>query len=116
MEIYVYRYEHVDYIPQTEKGSFEIFKEFHVNSYPQKTLKEIKELYEYERNQVAKAFVKNGWEGDGTLMLIWFPPFVDYKIEDTFGSYVWHVKQSNNGTSFLGFINEPPTNVFRNLD
>ena len=42
-----------------------------------------------------------GWEGDGKFGIIWFPPFVDIGIEDTWGIYVWHVKQSNNGTSWL---------------
>lgn len=115
MEIYVYNYGHVDYMPQTEKGSFEVFKTFHQSDFDRKTLKELKEMYTRERDEVAKAFVKNGWEGDGTLMCLWIPPFIDYKIEDTFGTYIWHVKQSNDGISFLGFRNEPPTSAFRSL-
>jgi hypothetical protein len=46
-------------------------------------------------------FTSAGWEGDGKIGVIWFPPFVDVGIEDTWGTYVWHVKQSNNGTSWL---------------
>lgn len=116
MEIYVYRYEHVDYIPQTEKGSFELFKKFHENDYEKKTLNELKNLYNYERNQIARACVRNGWEGDGKLMCIWFPPFINHNLEETYGSYIWHVKQQSNGTSFLAFINYPPDlRVFRNL-
>jgi hypothetical protein len=46
-------------------------------------------------------FTGAGWEGDGRIGVIWFPPFVDVGIEDTWGNYVWHVKQSNNGTSWL---------------
>ena len=93
MEIFVFRYEHVDFMPQTEKGSFEVFKTFHQSDFDRKTLKELKEMYERERNEVARAFVKNGWEGYGTLICLWVPPFIDYKIEDTFGTYIWHVKQ-----------------------
>ena len=51
---------------------------------------------------VARRFKEAGWEGDGTIGIIWLPPFVGVGVEDTWGSYVWHVKQSNNGTSWLG--------------
>lgn len=100
MEIYVDRYEHVDYLPQTERGSFELFKNFHENDYEKKTLNELKNLYNYERNQIARACVRNGWEGDGILMCIWLPPFINHNLEETYGSYIWHVKQQSNGTSF----------------
>jgi hypothetical protein len=43
----------------------------------------------------------NGWEGDGVLQLLWLPPFIGAGIEDTWGVCVWHVKQYNNGTSWL---------------
>jgi hypothetical protein len=56
-----------------------------------KTVKEVREL-----------FLRNGWEGDGQIGVIWVPPFIDIGFdEDTWGSYLWHVKQSNNGTSFF---------------
>lgn len=112
MEIYVYNYGHADYMPQTEKGSFEVFKTFHQSDFDRKTLKE---MYTRERDEVTKAFVKNGWEGDGTLMCLWIPPFIGYTIEDSFVTYIWHVKLSNEGISFLGFINEPPTSAFKSL-
>lgn len=51
---------------------------------------------------VERRFQEAGWEGDGTIGIIWLPPFVGVGIEDTWGSYLWHVKQSNNGTSWLG--------------
>ncbi|MEK4130171.1 hypothetical protein NYE67_10845 [Solibacillus sp. FSL W8-0474] len=57
-----------------------------------------KEVYISELKQL---FSEHGWEGDGDLGVIWFPPFVGVGIEDTYGHYVFHVKQSNNGTSFL---------------
>lgn len=50
---------------------------------------------------VRERFFAAGWEGDGTIGLIWLPPFVDIGIEDTWGNYIWHVKQRNNGISFL---------------
>ncbi len=55
-----------------------------------KDIKDIKDL-----------FSENGWEGDGEIGLICFPPFVDIGYENTWGTYIWHVKQNNNGTSFL---------------
>ena len=50
---------------------------------------------------VKKKFLNAGWEGDGEIGILWLPPFVDAGIEDTWGTYLWHVKQSNNGISFL---------------
>jgi hypothetical protein len=50
---------------------------------------------------VKKKFLDAGWEGDGDIGILWLPPFVDAGVEDTCGTYIWHVKQSNNGISFL---------------
>ncbi|TCQ17469.1 hypothetical protein [Rhizobium sp. PP-CC-3G-465] len=57
---------------------------------------------------IADLFRKNGWEGDGDIKIIWFPPFVPIAPEDTWGSYVWVVKQSNNGTAFIASEYELP--------
>lgn len=46
-------------------------------------------------------FLDGGWEGDGRVQFFWLPPFVGVGPEDTYGVYVWHVKQDNNGTSFF---------------
>lgn len=59
--------------------------------------------YESIAEKVRKAFYDAGWEGDGELGLIWLPPFL-FENGDTFGEYVWHVKQYNNGVSFLGYM------------
>src|SRR5215831_9509881 len=65
-------------------------------------------LNDLDRNELAclleavrDRFLSAGWEGDGKLGIIWLPPFVDAGVEDTWGTYVWHVKQDNNGTSWL---------------
>jgi len=50
---------------------------------------------------VGDRFREFGWEGDGTIGIIWLPPFVDVGVEDTWGTCIWHVKQMNNGISFL---------------
>ncbi len=57
----------------------------------------LNEVIEFVRNR----FVAEGWEGDGEIGLIWLPPFIDIGIEDTHGTYIWHVKQQNNGISWL---------------
>lgn len=50
--------------------------------------------------QVLSKFKQAGWEGDGKLQVGWIPPFAEY-YGDTFGSLFWHVKQVNNGTSYI---------------
>lgn len=50
---------------------------------------------------VKRRFLQEGWEGDGEIGLIWIPPFVDIGSDDTYGTYIWHVKQQNNGISWL---------------
>lgn len=50
--------------------------------------------------QVAAGFRAKGWEGDGSIEIFWLPPFI-VKLNDTAGFIVFHVKQQNNGTSFL---------------
>jgi len=50
---------------------------------------------------VKRRFLQEGWEGDGEIGIIWIPPFVDAGPHDTHGTYVWHVKQENNGVSWL---------------
>lgn len=52
---------------------------------------------------VKQKFLDYGWEGDGEINIIWIPPFLDQASNDTWGDYIWHVKQSNDGISFLGF-------------
>lgn len=52
-------------------------------------------------SRVRERFRHAGWEGDGRLQILWLPPFLGAGVEDTYGVVVWHVKQSNNGTSWL---------------
>lgn len=72
-------------------------------------IKSPEEVFEYEEpekiaefvREIARRFEESGWEGDGRIGILWFPPFVDIGVEDTYGTYVWHVKQDNNGISFI---------------
>lgn len=52
--------------------------------------------------QIAKArFLAAGWHGDGRIGLLWLPPFVFPKEVSPEGIVVWHVKQVEDGTSWL---------------
>jgi hypothetical protein len=54
--------------------------------------------------EVAKErFLEFGWEGDGTIQLLWLPSFVfplGLKVSPH-GVALWHVKQEEDGVSFL---------------
>jgi hypothetical protein len=80
--LYVYQWSHIDtfewiFRPQVYGGDWQP---------------------EIERARIA--FLASGWEGDGEIGVIWLPPFV-VDGDDTVGRLIWHVKQSNNGISFL---------------
>jgi hypothetical protein len=62
---------------------------------------ESKEKIDDAIHLIKERFLEYGWEGDGDIGIIWLPPFVDVGVEDTWGTYIWHIKQSNNGISFL---------------
>ncbi len=54
---------------------------------------------------VAEELFKNaGWKGDGVIELIWVPPFIfsEWSMNnDALGIVVWHVKQEEDGISWL---------------
>ncbi|HTI99302.1 MAG TPA: hypothetical protein VL527_10505 [Dongiaceae bacterium] len=48
-------------------------------------------------------FKSAGWHGDGEIGLLWLPAFIfplDFKIPPT-GLLLWHVKQEDDGVSWL---------------
>lgn len=50
------------------------------------------------------AFLEAGWEGDGRIELMWIPPFMFKASQSdgfTQGVTVWHVKQLEDGTSWI---------------
>jgi hypothetical protein len=55
--------------------------------------------------EIAKEmFLKAGWHGDGEIELMWIPPFMllDLKMPEwTNGVTIWHVKQQEDGISWL---------------
>lgn len=55
--------------------------------------------------QIAKElFLEAGWYGDGSIELIWIPPFMfadSITNENTLGILIWHVKQTEDGISWI---------------
>ena len=51
-------------------------------------------------SELKAQFKDAGWEGDGKIECIFIPPCF-MQSEDTFCETVFHVKQSNNGISWL---------------
>lgn len=52
---------------------------------------------------VKERFLEAGWEGDGDIGILWLPPFVfplAMRVSPR-GIAVWHVKQEEDGVSFL---------------
>ena len=59
-------------------------------------------------------FLEKGWDGDGQIELIWIPPFMfdnTHKDDFTLGVTVWHVKQLEDGISWILHLK----NMFDNL-
>ena len=47
-------------------------------------------------------FLEAGWHGDGEIGLLWLPPFVfPLESQEWVGLALWHVKQVEDGTSWL---------------
>ena len=85
-DYHVYSYEHVDlldFMPLADK----VLRGF-ANS---------DAIMQAVKNRLSQA----GWKGDGSLRLLWLPPFVGAGVEDTYGVAIWFVKQDDNGTSWL---------------
>lgn len=84
----VYNYEHID------NGEFldpkQVIESISNRQDADKLIAAIKDL-----------FLKAGWEGDGNIKLIWVPPFLGSGFGGESGFYLWYVKQSNNGTSWI---------------
>lgn len=70
--------------------------------YPGEEEEEENTLYRSRVSEIGDLFLRMGWEGDGDIGLIWIPPFLRITEEyDCEGQTIWHVKQRNNGTSYI---------------
>jgi hypothetical protein len=58
-----------------------------------------------EYSNIAKEiFLDAGWDGDGEIELMWIPPFLLHGMvtrDITVGITIWHVKQKEDGISWL---------------
>lgn len=55
-------------------------------------------------NLVKNIFLEAGWYGDGEIELMWIPPFMFKGVrsqESTNGITIWHVKQKEDGISWI---------------
>ena len=50
---------------------------------------------------VSDKLIKRGWEGDGEMQLMWFPPFAGVGPDNNYGCFAFHVKQLNDGISWI---------------
>ena len=60
-------------------------------------------------NIAREMFLDAGWDGDGAIELMWIPPFMlqdRLTAEYTVGVTIWHVKQLEDGVSWLLSPNE----------
>jgi hypothetical protein len=97
----VVSYHHID-----DYRAFRPLTEFFLNEEPFDSLEksEVDLLAEKLRFGLWDLFQEAGWEGDGQISCIFIPPcFVPFS--DTYCKVVFHVKQYNNGTSFLAIPN-----------
>jgi len=95
--------EIIDYTPET-------LKDFYVDCYEwidnlNFTIKPSECLNNYRiyTNFVKEIFLEAGWNGDGEIELMWIPPFAvnNKKIKPHLGLTVWHVKQVEDGISWI---------------
>lgn len=94
-QYFVYAYCFLDDL-RFMRNPVEVIEEWN-KFYPFDKVDKVSELITAVRGR----FLKEGWEGDGEIGLLWLPPFTDTGTEDTYGTYIWHVKQQNNGISWL---------------
>ncbi|ACU59036.1 hypothetical protein [Chitinophaga pinensis] len=94
----------INYPPET-------LRTFHVNAYewidnlnftisPEECLENAEEYV----NIAKEIFLDAGWDGDGKIELMWTPPFLLHNMlteELTKGLTIWHVKQREDGISWL---------------
>jgi hypothetical protein len=50
---------------------------------------------------VEARFRQMNWDGDGQMQVMWLPPFVGAGPHDWFGCYSFHVKQTEDGISWI---------------
>ena len=82
---------------------YEWIDDLHFIRPPEEFLPPLEERLESYLKVVRERFSEAGWHGDGDIGLLWLPPFVfplSLKINPP-GILLWHVKQEENGVSWL---------------
>src|SRR5215471_6202444 len=82
---------------------YEWIDDLHFIRPPEEFLPLPEEQLETYLKVVRERFSEAGWHGDGDIGLLWLPPFVfplSLKINPP-GVLLWHVKQEENGVSWL---------------
>lgn len=93
-----------------ELGFEKDFRKYHIYSYEwidrlshfEDAEEELKywPLREQFLSHFRKRFSEAGWQGDGKMQLLWLPPFVGSDAP-TKGFYILHVKQLDDGISWI---------------
>jgi hypothetical protein len=98
--------EIIDYPPESLKNfdvtSYEWIDNLNFTLSPNDCLKNAEEYISIARQR----FLEEGWHGDGEIELMWVPPFMlneEKQWNYTKGIIVWHVKQLEDGISWLLF-------------
>lgn len=94
-----------DKLQEFEVTSYECIDNLHFTLNPKDCIKNADEYISIVRQR----FLQKGWEGDGDIELMWVPPFIlKHKKQGSLykGVTVWHVKQVNDGISWLLYPKE----------
>ena len=67
-------------------------------------------------SKAKEIFRRIGWHGDGEIQLIWLPPFLFGSYGLTRGVVLWHVKQVEDGISWILSPIEMPHGVIKLSD
>ncbi|MBL0913608.1 MAG: hypothetical protein IBJ09_14670 [Bacteroidia bacterium] len=100
--------EMIDYAPEHlnsfEVSAYEWIDNLHFILNPQDCVENAEAYMAIARQR----FLEEGWHGDGDIGLIWVPPFMikEYRPGYTKGVIVWHVKQLEDGISWLLYPKE----------
>lgn len=101
----VAKHEMIDYPPETLRDfdvrAYEWIDNLHFTLAPDDCLDNAAPYVE----TAGQLFLAAGWAGDGDIGLMWIPPFClpcdETQWLYTKGIVIWHVKQEEDGTSWL---------------
>jgi hypothetical protein len=94
----------IDYPPELLKTFYAFPYEWIDNLHFGRKVEECVDNPEEYLKIAKEIFLEAGWAGDGQIQLMWIPPFMFDGIPAghfTKGITIWHVKQENDGTSWI---------------